>query len=157
MWKAMSWKKCVNSLCSVLEFFPIPNDQSLFSYIFKIKIFLWYNYWLRIWEANMQSLYLKSILYLRCSLLPIPWTKFTLVFFVENSTCLKCFDIIVLYRYIFRLYLETCKVKHITITKRKLHCNTLITEVEVKQGAAKRRAPRRDLWWGPGLGVSRKY
>ena len=27
----------------------------------------------------------------------------------------------------------------------------------VKQGAAKRRAPRRDLWWGPGLGVSRKY
>ena len=27
----------------------------------------------------------------------------------------------------------------------------------MKQGAATRRAPRRDLWWGPGLGVSRKY
>ena len=29
--------------------------------------------------------------------------------------------------------------------------------VSLKQGAAKRRAPGRDLWWGPELKVSRKY
>ena len=30
-------------------------------------------------------------------------------------------------------------------------------QVTMKQGAAKRRVPRRDMRWGPGLGVSRKY
>ena len=36
-----------------------------------------------------------------------------------------------------------------------LHSST--TRVQLKQGVAERRAPNRDLQWGPELKVSRKY